>query len=120
MKKVLVLGAGLVAKPLVNYLLGQPDFFVTVADMEAGRAARIVGDHPRGVAEVLDITDKAALGAAIGRAGLVVSMVPYTFHPVVAELAIEQGRSMVTASYVSPSMRALDSLAKDRGVILLN
>jgi len=120
MKKVLVLGAGLVAKPLVNYLLGQPDFFVTVADMEAGRAARIVGDHPRGVAEVLDITDKAALGAAIGRAGLVVSMVPYTFHPVVAELAIEQGRSMVTASYVSPAMRALDARAKERGVILLN
>jgi saccharopine dehydrogenase (NADP+, L-glutamate forming)/spermidine synthase len=120
MKRVLVLGAGLVARPLVNYLLEQPDFRVTVADVEAGRAARLVDAHPRGAAEVLDIADKAALASAIGRADLVVSMVPYTFHPVVAELAIEQGRSMVTASYVSPAMRALDARAKERGVVLLN
>ena len=120
MKKVLVLGAGLVARPLVNYLLGQPDYAVTVADVEAGRAAKLVAGHPRGAAEVLDIADKAALASAIGRADLVVSMVPYTFHPVVAELAIEQGKSMVTASYVSPAMRALDARAKERGVVLLN
>ncbi|MGB8959890.1 MAG: saccharopine dehydrogenase C-terminal domain-containing protein [Candidatus Aminicenantales bacterium] len=120
MKKVLVLGAGLVARPLVNYLLGQPDFSVTVADVEAGRAAKLVAGHPRGRSEVLDITDRAVLAAAIGRADLVVSMVPYTFHPVIAELAIEQGRPMITASYVSPAMRALDARAKERGVILLN
>jgi len=120
MKKILVLGAGLVARPLVNYLLGQPDISVTVADVEAGRAARLVGSHPRGTAAVLDIADKVALGAAIGRADLVVSMVPYTFHPLVAELAVEQGKHVVTASYVSPAMRALDARAKDRGVVLLN
>jgi saccharopine dehydrogenase-like NADP-dependent oxidoreductase len=120
MKKVLVLGAGLVARPLVNYLLGQPDFFVTVADVEAGRAAKLIDGHARGAAEVLDIADRAALTSAIGRADLVVSMVPYTFHPVVAELAIEQGKPMVTASYVSPAMRALDARAKERGVVLLN
>ena len=120
MKKVLILGAGLVAGPLVRYLLDQPDFAVTVADVEAGRAAKLVGGHPRGAAEVLDIADRAALAAAIGRADLVVSMVPYTFHPLVAELAIEQGKHMVTASYVSPAMRELDARAKARGVILLN
>lgn len=120
MKKVLVLGAGLVAGPLVKYLLDQPDLFVVVADVEAGRAAKLVGGHPRGAAEVLDIADRAALAAAIGRADLVVSMVPYVFHPVVAELAVEQGKHMVTASYVSPAMRALDARAKEKGVILLN
>ncbi len=120
MKKVLVLGAGLVAGPLVKYLLDQPDFFVAVADVEAGRASRLVGGHPRGAAEVLDIADKDALAAAVGRADLVVSLVPYTFHPLVAELAIEQGRSMVTASYVGPAMKALAARAKEKGVILLN
>jgi saccharopine dehydrogenase-like NADP-dependent oxidoreductase len=120
MKKVLVLGAGLVAGPLVKYLLDQQDFFVVVADVEAGRASRLVGGRPRGAAEVLDIADRAALAAAIGRADLVVSMVPYTFHPLVAELAIEQGRPMITASYVGPAMKALDARAKEKGVILLN
>lgn len=120
MKKALVLGAGLVARPLVNYLLNQSDITVTVADVEAGRAAKLVGGHPRGAAAVLDIADKAALAEAIGRADVVVSMVPYTFHPVVAELAVEKGVSMVTASYVSPAMRALDARAKDKGLVLLN
>jgi saccharopine dehydrogenase (NADP+, L-glutamate forming) len=120
MKKVLVLGAGLVAGPLVKYLLDQPDISVVVGDVEAGRAARLIGGHPRGSAEVLDISDRDVLAAAIGRTDLVVSMVPYTFHPVVAELAIDRGKSMVTASYVSPAMRALDGRAKEKGVILLN
>ncbi|HOW85504.1 MAG TPA: saccharopine dehydrogenase C-terminal domain-containing protein [Candidatus Aminicenantes bacterium] len=120
MKKVLVLGAGLVARPLVNYLLDQPDFAVTVADVEPGRAAKLVGAHPRGTAEVLDIGDRNALGAAIGRAQVVVSMVPYTFHPIVAELAVERGVSVVTASYVKPAMQALDAKARENGVTLLN
>ncbi len=120
MKNALVLGAGLVARPLVEYLLAQPDIAVTVADVEAGRAAKAVGSHPRGTAAVLDIADRNALAEAIGRADVVVSMVPYTFHPVVAELAVEKGVSMVTASYVSPAMRALDDRARERGVILLN
>ena len=120
MKNALVLGAGLVARPLVEYLLARPDIEVTVADVEAGRAARLVAGHPRGTAAVLNIADRNALAEAIGRAGVVVSMVPYTFHPVVAELAVEKGVSMVTASYVSPAMRALDARAKERGVVLLN
>jgi saccharopine dehydrogenase (NADP+, L-glutamate forming) len=120
MKSVLVLGAGLVAGPLVKYLLDQPEFQVVVADVEAGRASNLIGGHPRGRAEVLDIGRRAALAEAVGRADLVVSMVPYTFHPLVAEIAVERGKPMVTASYVSPAMRALDSRAKERGVILLN
>jgi len=120
MKKVLVLGAGLVARPLVRYLLERTGNSVVVADVEAGRAAKLIEGHPRGAAEVLDIADRAALAAAIGRSDLVVSMVPYTFHPLVAELAIDQGKPVVTASYVGPAMRALDARAKEKGVILLN
>ncbi|MBN2265113.1 MAG: saccharopine dehydrogenase NADP-binding domain-containing protein, partial [Candidatus Aminicenantes bacterium] len=120
MNKVLVLGAGLVARPLVRYLLERPGLAVTVADVEAGRAEALVAGHTRGAAEVLDIADRAALSAAVERADLVVSLVPYTFHPLIAELAVESGRPMVTASYVSPAMRALDERAKAKGVILLN
>jgi saccharopine dehydrogenase-like NADP-dependent oxidoreductase len=120
MKKVLVLGAGLVARPLVDYLLGLEDFSVVVADVEFARAEKLVAGHPRGRAEHIDISNREALAAAIGRADLVVSMVPYTFHPLVAELAIEQGRHMVTASYVSPAMRECDARARAKGVLLLN
>jgi saccharopine dehydrogenase-like NADP-dependent oxidoreductase len=120
MKNVLVLGAGLVARPLVNYLLGLPDLAVVVADVEPARAEKLVTGRPRGRAVSLDISDRAALAAAIGRSDLVVSLVPYTFHPLVAELAIEQGKHVVTASYVSPAMKELDGRARARGVVLLN
>lgn len=120
MKTVLVLGAGLVARPLVSYLLGSADLAVEVADVEPARAERLVAGHPRGRALSLDIADREALAAAVGRSDLVVSMVPYTFHPIVAEAAIERGKHLVTASYVSPAMRALDGRARSRGVVLLN
>jgi len=120
MKSILVLGAGLVAKPLVDYLLGQPGFSVVVADVDTDRAAKLVGGHPRGRAEHLDIGDREALAAAVGRADLVVSLVPYTFHPVVAAAAVKLGKSMVTASYVSPAMREFDAPAREKGVVLLN
>jgi saccharopine dehydrogenase (NADP+, L-glutamate forming) len=120
MKKVFVAGAGLVVKPLVGYLLEQPGFQVEVADVEPDKAARIVAGHPRGTAVTLDIQDAAALRMRIAEADLVVSMVPYTFHPVLGRIAIDLGKPMVTASYVSPAMKALDEDAKRNGVILLN
>ncbi|HPW18861.1 MAG TPA: saccharopine dehydrogenase C-terminal domain-containing protein [Candidatus Aminicenantes bacterium] len=120
MKNILVLGAGLVARPLATYLLGRPGFAVAVADVEPGRALSLVAGHPRGRAVTLDIADRGALAAAIGGADLVVSLVPYTFHPLVAGLAVERGKHVVTASYVSPAMRELDAAAKEKGVVLLN
>lgn len=120
MKNIFVAGAGLVVRPLVGYLLDQPDLQVVVGDVEPDRAARIVAGHPRGTAVTLDIQDTAALKERIAAADLVVSMVPYTFHPLLGRMAIDLGKPMVTASYVSPAMKALDEDARRKGVILLN
>ena len=43
MKRVLVLGAGLVSRPLVRYLLNQSDFQVTVASRTVSKADALVG-----------------------------------------------------------------------------
>lgn len=120
MKRILVLGAGLVAGPLVRYLLGLPGYQVVVADVEVDRAGKLVAGAPQGVAKQLDLADKPRLAAEIGLCDLVVSMVPYTFHPLVAGLAIDHGKDMVTASYVSPAMKDLDGRAREKGVLILN
>ena len=52
----------------------------------------------------------------IGDHDLVISLLPYTFHPMVAKLAIERKVNMVTASYLSPGMEELDSAAKSSGL----
>jgi hypothetical protein len=61
MKKILVLGAGFVAGPLVRYFLEQPDVEVAVADLEPGKAAALIGVHPRGRAFGLDLKNESAL-----------------------------------------------------------
>jgi saccharopine dehydrogenase (NADP+, L-glutamate forming)/spermidine synthase len=120
MKNVLVLGAGLVAGPLVGHLLDQPDYRVRVATRTVSKAEKIVGENPRGEALSINISDTGALEKLIKWADLVVSMVPYTHHPAVARLCIKHGKNFVTTSYVSDAMRALDEEAKKAGVILLN
>jgi saccharopine dehydrogenase (NADP+, L-glutamate forming) len=120
MKKVLVLGAGLVAKPLVQYLLDQPDFHVKVASRTVSKAEKLVGDHPRGEAQPLNVNDTATLRNLISDADLTISMVPYAHHVTVAGLCIELKKHMVSTSYVSEAMKKLDQKAKDVGVLILN
>ncbi len=118
--QVLVLGAGLVAKPHVRYLLDVPDFQVVVASRTLSKAQALINGHPRGKALALDVEDDAALEALIREADLAVSMLPYVYHPKVAALCVKHGKHMVTTSYVKDAMRALDGPAREAGVILLN
>lgn len=120
MRQVLILGAGLVAGPMVRYLMDQPDFRVTVASRTVSKAEALVGDHPKGKALALDVQDDAALDAVVREADLVVSLLPYTYHLKVAERCLKYRKHLVTTSYVKPEMRALDRAAREAGVILLN
>jgi saccharopine dehydrogenase-like NADP-dependent oxidoreductase len=120
MKKILVLGAGLVTRPHVRYLLDVPDFDVTVASRTVSKAESLVDGHPRGKAVALDVHDEGALEALIGQHDLSVSMLPYTFHPKVAALCVKHRKHMVTTSYIKQAMRKLDGPAQEAGILLLN
>ena len=121
MKNVLVLGAGLVARPLVQYLLDQPDFQVTVASRTVSKANALVGNRPNGRALPFDIThDERALGPLVSEADLAISLLPYIYHVRVAEQCVRHHCHLVTTSYVKDEMQALDRQAREAGVILLN
>jgi len=120
MKKVLVLGAGLVAGPLVRYLLDQEGFQVKVASRTLKKAERLIGEAKNGIAQQLDVSEQETLERLIGEADLSISLLPFVYHPLVAKLCIKHTKHMVTASYVKDEMRALDADAKEVGVILLN
>jgi saccharopine dehydrogenase (NADP+, L-glutamate forming) len=120
MKKILVLGAGLVSRPLVEYLLKQPDFQVTVASRTVSKAEKLVGNHPRGKTIALNVDDTTTLAKLINDCDLAISLVPYAYHPVIAKLCIEKKKQMVTTSYVSDAMRELAPKAKAAGIIILN
>lgn len=120
MKKILVLGAGMVSRPLVSYLLDQENFHVKMASRTLSKAEKIIDTRPNGEAVPFDITKDTELDSLVMESDLVVSLLPYAYHVEVANHCIEHGKPMVTTSYVSDAMRALDDKAKDAGIILLN
>ena len=120
MKKVLVLGAGLVCRPLVRYLLEQCGFQVTVASRTVSKADALVAGHPSGRTMALLTEDLGKLEALVRDHDLAISLLPAPQHPVVAELCVRHKKHMVTTSYISPKMKTLDGPARDAGVTLLN
>lgn len=120
MKDVLVLGAGMISRPLVRYLLDQPDYFIKMASRTVSKAERILNSHEQGDAVALNVSDNLALEHLISKSDVVVSLLPYTFHIKVAELCLEHKKNLVTTSYVSDDMRKLDDEAKESGILILN
>jgi len=119
-KNVLVLGAGMVAPPLVRFLLEQHGIRVTVADTAGQKARALVAGSPRGTALSLDFEDTAAVMREIETAQLVISLLPFTYHPQVAELCVQARTDLITASYASPEMQGLEAEIDRAGILVLN
>lgn len=120
MKHVLVLGAGLVAAPLVRRLLEDTDLSVVVASRTLAKAQGLVQGLPRGVARELDARDADSLAELIRSTDVCVSLLPHSMHPLVAEVCLHERRHFVTTSYVSDAMRGMDRSAKEAGLTFLN
>lgn len=119
MKKVLILGAGMVVKPIVQHLL-KHGIQVTVATRTKSKADEMIAGHPNGVSIAWTVEDEATLDKMVAEHDLSVSLLPYAYHVMVAKICIKHKKNMVTTSYVKPEMRALDQQAKDAGIIILN
>jgi saccharopine dehydrogenase (NADP+, L-glutamate forming)/spermidine synthase len=119
MKTVLVLGAGLVTQPLVDYLL-KHNIRVRVASRTVAKAEKLIGGHPNGEAIEWTVDEQDELKKMIADADLVVSLLPTNYHAEIAKLCIELKTNMATTSYVSPEMKALGKPAKEKGIVILN
>lgn len=120
-QRVLILGAGLVTRPAVRYLLERAQLQVTVASLDLAQAEALIAGHAAGQALRLDVAKESLrLEQLVAEHDVVISLLPWTLHLQVAKLCLRLRKHMVTASYVSPEMRALDAEARDAGVLLLN
>ncbi len=119
MSKALLLGAGLVAKPMVRYLLDQ-GIELTIASRTVSKADALIEGHPKGKTHAWTVDDTQTLDTMVADHDLTISLLPAPMHPVVAEACLKHKKHMVTTSYVSPAMKALDGRAKEMDVILLN
>lgn len=123
MQKILILGAGRSASSLINYLLNNAEkesWLVIVADYSFVLANEKINGRNNAEALQFDINNNQERRKIIGNADIVISMLPSDFHILVAETCVDFGINLVTASYVSPEMKALDEKAKKKGVLILN
>lgn len=120
MKRVTVLGAGLVVKPLVDYLLERPDTELHLATINIERARKLVAGRPNAVALEVNARDEAAIVNAVEDSHCVISLLPADQHVNIARKCLDARVPLITTSYVSPEMRALHDSAVERGVLLLN
>ena len=123
MRKILVIGSGKSASYLIKYFLDKSEsdnLHITIGDISSKNAKKLIGNHKNANAITLDVFDKTSRSNAISTADIVVSMLPARFHIEVAKDCIKFGKNMVTASYVSEEMKALDASAKNKDLIFMN
>ncbi len=109
----------MVSRPLVVYLL-KHKIQVTVATRTVSKARALIGKNRLGKAVAWTTEDLEGLKKLAAQSDLVVSLLPPAFHPNVAGICLELGKHLLTTSYVSDAMRALDGPAREKGLVFMN
>jgi saccharopine dehydrogenase (NAD+, L-glutamate forming) len=123
MRKILIIGAGKSTSSLVRYLYEkstQDNLDISIADKDLDQALKIGKGFDSINVSALDIFKKEEREKAIKSADIIVSMLPARFHIEVAKDCLKFGKNMVTASYVSDDMEALDEAVKAKGLTFMN
>jgi len=123
MKTILILGAGLSASSMIRYFVNnstKENWRLRIADRNIERVKKLIGNHQCAEALSFNVADKTERTAEIKNADLVISMLPARFHVEVAKDCIAHGKNLITPSYISPEMKALNDEAIKADVIVMN
>jgi saccharopine dehydrogenase-like NADP-dependent oxidoreductase len=123
MRNILIIGAGRSASSLIKYLLDnstKENLHLTIGDLSLELAKSKTNNHPNATPIALDIHNIEQRQAEIKKADIVISMLPAFMHIEVAKDCITFKKNMVTASYISDEMKALDQQVKENGLLFMN
>ena len=123
LKGILVFGAGRSASYTINYLLqraAENELFLTVADADSGNLAAFGGGRPNAVFIKADINNGVQRQELIKNHDVVISLLPAAFHIIVAKDCLVFGRHLITPSYISPEIEALDNEVSAKKLVFLN
>ena len=123
MRKILIIGAGRSSSSLIKYLLDKStteNLYITIGDVSIENASSKVNNHKNATAIQLDVFNAEQRVEAIKNADIVISMLPARFHIEVAKDCVTHNKHMVTASYISEEMKALNKDVKAKGLVFMN
>jgi saccharopine dehydrogenase (NAD+, L-glutamate forming) len=123
MRSILIVGAGRSSAALVRYLLEKSDkekLMIIIADVSIENAMKLVNGHKNSKVIELDIFDAKKRKEIIKGADIVISMLPARFHLEIAKDCLAFGKNLVTASYISKELKAMDKEVIKKGLIFMN
>ncbi|WP_369048056.1 saccharopine dehydrogenase family protein [Tenacibaculum sp. UWU-22] len=123
MRNILVIGAGRSSSSLIQYLLNKSkkeELFITLGDISIENAEEKINNHPNGKAILFDVFNQKQRHTEIQNADIVVSMLPAQFHIEVAKDCVTYNKHLVTASYISKEMEALQKQVIAKGLVFMN
>ncbi len=123
LRKILVLGAGKSTSYLIDYFLDhavEENLHLTIVDIDPKVIPKSIQNHSACSVIKLDIFNEQERKKAIDASNIVVSMLPAKLHIQVAKDCILFNKHLVTASYVSEEIKALNDLAKEKGLVFMN
>ena len=123
LRKILVLGAGKSTSYLLDYFLEKSHaekLHLTIGDINPDGIPSSIRDHSNCTVLYLDIRKDIDRKKAIGDSDIVVSMLPARFHIKVAQDCVDLHKNLVTASYVSNEIKALDETVREKGLVFMN
>ncbi|MCK0158621.1 saccharopine dehydrogenase NADP-binding domain-containing protein [Cellulophaga sp. F20128] len=122
-REILVLGAGKSTAYLLDYLLSKAQeekLQITIADIKPENIAKEIATHKACTVIGLDIFNEKERQRQIRMANIVVSMLPASLHLLVAKDCLLHGKHLVTASYVSDELMALNDVVKGKKLVFMN
>lgn len=122
-RTILVLGAGKSTSYLLDYFLkkaNEENIHLKIGDLRPENIPDEFSRHSNCTVFTLDIFNEADRKKAVSEASIVVSMLPASLHINVAHDCIEFNKHLITASYISNELKALDDKVKEKGLVFMN
>lgn len=120
MKKVAIVGAGLMTQPLVDYFIDNCGYQVIVLNRTLEKAEKVVDGRTAGRAVEWANNDPDILDNVIREVDIAISMVPKPIHIHVAKSCLRNGKNMLTTAYEIPELLALKDEVEEKGLLILN
>ncbi|MDR1481234.1 MAG: saccharopine dehydrogenase NADP-binding domain-containing protein [Synergistaceae bacterium] len=120
MKTVLVMGAGRVSAPCIDYLTRHGDCRVAVSDISDVNLAGVASRFPSAVVEREDVRGEAVARLLDKYApNVVICLLPPELMPVVAKACLEKKVHMIQPSYLDAAFASLSPKVESSGLIFL-
>ncbi len=123
MKKILVIGAGRSSSSLIRYLtelLESNNWHLRIADRDLDLAKEKINGAANAEAISFNALKRDERIPHLEWADIVVSMLPAAFHLDIAKDCVLLKKNLITPSYITPEMKALEKDCKANGVFILN